>query len=1079
DKSKDTVRTVTVGGEVFYVDDPEGQDFDGTYTRVGSGVAANGNYVVATGLSGSSQLISVLVAGDKPKSDATIAGIQIVGRSYAIDIAESVALEVGGNDLIRSGGGDDLIFGGAGSDKIYTFGDADLGRYDADSVFGDNGRATFLLRDPQAPELRSMEALDVPGSQANDDTIITGNGEDRVIGGFGNDHIDTGDRGPHNGVDDAVTGDDLRTVSVNFGSKVFNGTVEGTLGYVAADGWNNFDDVHEYKDYKYHGAFKGYDYKHYNGADNHKHKVYHDKYKDAQTMVTDEGIWLSIGEDLDGKGKGVRIEANDQLHPDTQNSRLYTGYIYAKGKYGLGIDATNVEQAVGTDPYDVYLYIDAEDRDSYTDAGFRLVSLNGETYSVADPDGFNFKGEFLEYDPNDPSRPANVVVFRDVTGDGFSLRIDAGGEYKKGKWYPNDKDTPSIAGMQIVGGANKDDVIQQGDFDSDRVIGDQGRMEIFEGSVFEMEAEALDLLVSNDLILTGDDGDVIIGGDGDDTIRGETGDDVIAGDSAHAILKQGEVIGLGLGYFHGKGKYGYQADADGHSVYDGHYFGDLHDKYGYNGHFGAYGDKYFDPFLVPGFHLKAVDIGGNDVIEGGRDDDWSWGGAGDDTYVFDGDRLGDDKVIEAGFYGYGYGKYADQFGYYGHEGEGRWYDFSEYDYGSKLSKPDKYAVFVDGPAGLPNDNGDALDFSGFGGTVDIDLSDNKWQLVNDRIVNGDHNLSLTLFNGSAIEDVTGSAFDDKINGNDRNNALIGNSGDDDIDGVNGANFLSGGDGHDKIEAGKAEFAFERDRDKYDRAGSIILGGAGDDDITGGYGDDIIDGEGGNDKIDGKKGADLIFGGDGNDNLKGYTKDGAVIVGGAGKDKIKDSKKSKYPGYTVEGDLAASIRRDLLEDRLSAFTGDFGRSDFDEQITSDAPVSTELQSFVDTVGAPEKSIKETGPIGPVTTAQRPDVNTIISAIESSEIVLNILPVPTQNDFVTSYVFDGENFVAQAGMTASRSAPFGTVYELLDEDGSLFAYVDRKGGLWLIDDFVQNPDAAADAECDDWVFMADFGGTDGHC
>jgi hypothetical protein len=42
----------------------------------------------------------------------------------------------------------------------------------------------------------------------------------------------------------------------------------------------------------------------------------------------------------------------------------------------------------------------------------------------------------------------------------------------------------------------------------------------------------------------------------------------------------------------------------------------------------------------------SIDVGGNDVLEGGKGNDEMHGGAGDDTYIFPGDHLGTDVIIE-------------------------------------------------------------------------------------------------------------------------------------------------------------------------------------------------------------------------------------------------------------------------------------------------------------------------------------------------------------------------------------------------------------------------------------------------
>ena len=68
----------------------------------------------------------------------------------------------------------------------------------------------------------------------------------------------------------------------------------------------------------------------------------------------------------------------------------------------------------------------------------------------------------------------------------------------------------------------------------------------------------------------------------------------------------------------------------------------------------------------------------------------------------------------------------------------------------------------------------------------------------------------------SIENLTGSAFDDKLIGNAGANVLSGLAGNDRLDGAGGADTLLGGDGDD-----------------------ILIGGAGGDVLDGGEGFDLV------------------------------------------------------------------------------------------------------------------------------------------------------------------------------------------------------------------------------------------------
>jgi Ca2+-binding RTX toxin-like protein len=177
----------------------------------------------------------------------------------------------------------------------------------------------------------------------------------------------------------------------------------------------------------------------------------------------------------------------------------------------------------------------------------------------------------------------------------------------------------------------------------------------------------------------------------------------------------------------------------------------------------------------------------------------------------------------------------------------------------------------------------------------------------------------------SIENVDGSAFNDRIEGDGGANRLRGLGGNDNLKGGAGNDILDGGDGNDVLEGGAGADAFIGgagfDTVTYVReksAVNVYLFGAansgaaagdtfsGIEQVTGTLyndviqgdeaanrlyglnGADTINGRGGNDIIDGGDGADLLDGGAGNDLI--YSADETslsndIIVGGAGKDTV--------------------------------------------------------------------------------------------------------------------------------------------------------------------------------------------------
>jgi Ca2+-binding RTX toxin-like protein len=401
-------------------------------------------------------------------------------------------------------------------------------------------------------------------------------------------------------------------------------------------------------------------------------------------------------------------------------------------------------------------------------------------------------------------------------------------------YHQDFRNRPAITAIQIVGGPAKDAVVIGGDFEEDVVLGDSGRVRIHQGVIYEIESTELangGAAFDADTIGTGDAGDLVLGGNGPDVIAAGTGDDIVLGDNARITLFQGRIIGLEHESYDGWQlndcrDHGHDDDHDGDQYDDRHYYGDDHrhddDDHHYSHEHGHdddhdHGRRDFDPYDVPGIELLGAAIGGGDTIEGGADDDLMYGQFGDDTYVFSGGALGNDRVIEAG----------------------------------------------ETDCDLPNDLRDRLDFSGFVQAIDIDLGTTDRQLFASGTT---VNLKLTLSSSTGLEGVLGSAFDDDIDGNSRDNFLYGLVGNDEIEGEDGDDLLEGGLGNDCLYGG----------DGNDR----LYGGDGDDALYGGAGDDVLEGGVGIDRLYGDSGDDLLDGGAGNDRIEGGSGHDLLTFAGA-------------------------------------------------------------------------------------------------------------------------------------------------------------------------------------------------------
>lgn len=142
----------------------------------------------------------------------------------------------------------------------------------------------------------------------------------------------------------------------------------------------------------------------------------------------------------------------------------------------------------------------------------------------------------------------------------------------------------------------------------------------------------------------------------------------------------------------------------------------------------------------------------------------------------------------------------------------------------------------------------------------------------------------TLFN---IENLLGSAFNDRLRGDDAKNDLFGGDGDDILHGYGGNDLLIGGNGEDRL------FGFE--------GWDVMRGDAGDDVMDGGNGSDLLKGNDGADDLWGADGDDRIYGGNGEDLVYGNEGDDRIwgqggadeLRGGAGADVIHGNNGNDY------------------------------------------------------------------------------------------------------------------------------------------------------------------------------------------
>lgn len=202
----------------------------------------------------------------------------------------------------------------------------------------------------------------------------------------------------------------------------------------------------------------------------------------------------------------------------------------------------------------------------------------------------------------------------------------------------------------------------------------------------------------------------------------------------------------------------------------------------------------------------------------------------------------------------------------------------------------------------------------------------------------------------AIENVTGSRYDDTIAGDAGDNNLWGNDGNDTVSGGDGRDWLDGGAGNDNLQGGAGDDSITggagtdtlnggdgRDRIDYrveygdlpptglgvtvslvsnlatdnwgntDKLAGIedVTGSRFGDTITGSAGDNNLQGQEGDDTLDAGDGRDWLDGGAGNDRLQGGLGDDS-LMGGSGADTIDGGAGNDYVQYGNDYDASAKL-----------------------------------------------------------------------------------------------------------------------------------------------------------------------------
>ncbi|MEQ1952038.1 hypothetical protein [Mesorhizobium sp. CN2-181] len=852
----------------------------------GGDVLQGGNGVDTATYAASAALVSVnltanAAAGGDAQGDTFNSIENIVGSAFADVIVGNAAVNVlaggEGNDSLQGAGGADVLQGGAGIDTASYSGSAALVSVNLTANAGTGG-------DAQGDTFNSIE--NVTGSAFAD--VLVGDGAANVLAGGDGDDVLAGLGGADllqggNGVDTATyagsavgiglslssnkaTGGDAEGDSFssieNIVGSAFADTINGSAGANVLDGGNG-DDVLAGRA----------------GAD---------------TLIGGAGIDTATYI-ASTAGVAVNLAANTATGGDAEGDTFngvesLSGSNHADALTGnTGINA--LDGAGGDDLLNGGAGADVLNGGAGIDTATYVNSAAGVNANLAAGSGAggDAQGDTL-------AGIENLIGsnFADTLIGGAGVNVLAGGEGNDSLQGGggadalqggNGTDTASYAGSAALVSVNlAANAGAGGDAQGDTFTS----IENVTGSAFA------DVLVGDGAA------NVLAGGDGDDVLAGLGGADLLqGGNGTDTASYAGSAVGIGLSLSSNKATGG---DAEGDT------FSSIENIVG-----SAFADT------INGSAGANVLDGGNgdDVLAGRAGADTLMGGAGIDTATYIASTAGVAVSLAAN-------------AATGGDAQGDTFNGVENLSGSNHADSltgDAGANTLDGAGGNDLLNGgagaDALQ-----GGAGIDTATYATSAAGITV-----SLSTNTATGgdaqgdslSGIENITGSAFADLINGDAGANALDGGDGNDVLSGRAGADALQGGNGSDT-----ADYVASAAGVTIDLAAGTAAGGDAQGDsfssienlsgsnsadvLTGDAGANALNGAGGNDVLDGGAGADALQGGAGIDWAR-YSGSSASVVA--------DLTSGTGTGGDAEGDTLAGIENLRGSSFADTLTGDAG------------------------------------------------------------------------------------------------------------------------------------------------------------
>lgn len=598
---------------------------------------------------------------------------------------------------------------------------------------------------------------------------------------------------------------------------------------------------------------------------------------------------------LDGNDQLFGGDGKDILKGGLDNDLLDGGLGDDILDGGLGVDTATFKNATG------YLSLSLGSTGSqYTVLGYKTLLGIENLIGGAYDDYLSGDGNANRLEGRDGKDSLYGNAGKDTLIGGNGSDSLNGGDDSDKLYGGNDDDT-------LYGGVGAD--LLYGENGNDKLYGDAGDDTVFGGS----GKDELYGYGENDKLNGGDGDDKLDGGYGKDTLHGNDGNDVLDGgyddDAAYGDAGNDTLLAS-----YGKDSF------DGGSGRDTVSFANIYTAitltlastttwtYGTSAKLvfksaeNLIGSAYADQLTGDGGSNVLDGASGNDILDGGGGNDTLIGGDGNDTlkggsgsdaasYATATVAVKVDLMLKAAqATGAGSDTFVSIENLIGSAFDDQLFGSSD----ANIFTGGLGDDYINGRSGA-----DTADYSAASGSVVINLS-----------ITGSQDTKSAGFDKLvSIENVNGSAFDDRLTGNASGNRLSGGSGDDTLRGLKGDDVLVGGSGFDlasysEVTTGLVLSLSKTTAQSAGTAGKDIFssiegleGGGGSDALTGSSVANLLIGNKGNDKLYGLGGNDVLRGGAGNDLLNGstgvdtadYTGLSTTVVVDLAKTKAQDTK----------------------------------------------------------------------------------------------------------------------------------------------------------------------------------------------